>query len=88
MSPLEALDCAIDMTVICDFHRRHPKPGGIVRRLRGEPREALKRLTSDDALKVRFDPLMVMDLEYEAQQEYRQMLRDFDQQLGVGEGRP
>ena len=84
MNPVEALDCAIEATVICDFHRRFPKPGGIVEHMGKSVREALSQLTSDQALKVQFEPWMVMDREYEARQKFRQMLLDFDhQQLGL-----
>lgn len=84
LHPLDALESTIEATIICDFHRRYPKPGGIVKRMGKSTREALSRLTSDQALTSRFEPWMVMDREWEARQKFRQMLLDFDhQQLGL-----
>lgn len=50
MTPLEALHEATTMALLSSAPI---KPGAVVSRLRGDVRDALQRLTSDDALKLR-----------------------------------
>ena len=77
MDPLEALNDAIVTGQLLNRRTTFAKPGAIVALVKGENREALRRLTSDQALKVRFEPWMV-----ERPDEHRRrLMRDFDLQL-------
>jgi len=55
MSPIEALE----NTITASYMRRYPNvPGAVITRTRGEQREALRNLTSDQALRMWFyDPI-------------------------------
>jgi len=81
MSPLEALLDTIDVAVIGEQTRRHPKPGAIVQRMSPKHRAALSQLTSEDTQKLRMD--LFWDEEYEARCTYGKMLTDFDRKLRV-----
>ena len=60
-------------------HRGWDKPGAVINRMRGEPREALGRLTSDDLARMRVEPWELCDETWARQQEVRKLLSDFDQ---------
>lgn len=51
MSPQDALAYAMSSFVLRDFPK---KPGAVVERMPAEVREALKRMTSADALNMRY----------------------------------
>jgi len=55
MRPLEALMDAIGLGIFNEYTRRLKKPGDIINKMSPEHREALAKLTSDDAQKVRMD---------------------------------
>ena len=57
------------------------KPGAVIERMRGEPREALKRLTSDDLAGMRVEPWELCDETWTREQEIRKLLSDFDRKL-------
>jgi len=59
LSPVEALAYAVEAANFpSDSKRRWPKPGALIERAPEHVREALRQLTSDDAAKLRFEPLL------------------------------
>lgn len=52
LKPVDALDAAIHSLIWREAER---KPGGLIARLPADQREALKRLTSDEALSMRYE---------------------------------
>lgn len=81
MSPTEALERTLLATVIGDWNRRCPEPGGIVKRMSTETREALAQLTSDELAQMRFEPAFVMGQSYTAQAHISELKRAFDRQV-------
>lgn len=59
------------------------KPGAVINRMRGEHREALRRLTSDDLARMRVEPWELCGEAWGREQEVRKLLSDFDQRSRV-----
>ena len=55
------------------------KPGAVINRMSGEPREALRRLTSDDLARMRVEPWELCDETWARKQEISKLLAAFDQ---------
>ncbi len=77
MRPLEALHQTIHYALIGEAGRRFPEPGGIVKRMHADTRAALRKLTSDDSLKMWVE-WWWEDRDHEAWQRVRKLLTDFD----------
>jgi hypothetical protein len=65
MSPSEALFHTMSSHYMLDSHRRFSKPGQLVERMSTEIREALGRLTSEEARKMPLDLLGGIETEEE-----------------------
>jgi hypothetical protein len=63
-----------------EWRRRFPRPGQLLERSKAT-RKQVASLTSDEALRMRFEPWMVMDQRYENERRTRQLRLDFDRRL-------
>lgn len=84
MTPAYALGQAIAFGCSCVYtHKRSElkQPGAIVSKMRGEAREALGRLTSDDLAQIRIEPWELQGDEWGRQQTILKLLQDFDHQI-------
>lgn len=79
MRPLEALEVTIYRSIF--YHRKpgYNRPGAMVQRMGADVREALSKLTSDDAMKVRTD--LLGDEAWVRRQEMSRLLKEFDKTL-------
>jgi len=81
MTPVEALKAAILFPLATCNRRGLDKPGGVINRLGGKCREALKRLTSDELAKARVEWWELEDEEHGHREYVRKLKRDFDRRL-------
>jgi hypothetical protein len=84
-SPLEYLEDLIGFGLHVLYnrhlHSRYGSPGKIVEKASPEAKESLTELKSEEVAKVRFDPHLVMDVEYEERQRQIKERLDFDKKI-------